>query len=122
MKSPNSKQRRQFIRTLWPEQDGKCFYCDRELINPDEFDLQGYFESITTKKKSKPPENYPTLDHFIPKCYGGDYSTHNLVISCFPCNHRKGDGIIPMELLDNREKLRKLFKSGEIKFHLVRSI
>lgn len=121
MKNPNSRQRREFIRKLWPIQGGKCFYCDIQLLNPDEFDLEAYLDSLQTKKR-KNPITYPTLDHFIPKCYGGDWSVQNLVLACFTCNHRKGDGIISMELLNDRSKLRKLFKSGQIKFHLSRSI
>jgi len=32
-----------------------------------------------------------TLDHVMPKSRGGKNTWENLVTSCFPCNHRKGN-------------------------------
>jgi len=32
-----------------------------------------------------------TIDHVLPRCQGGLTSFSNCVVSCFPCNGRKGD-------------------------------
>lgn len=34
-----------------------------------------------------------TIDHVIPKCFGGDSKWNNVVSSCRRCNHRKGDSL-----------------------------
>ena len=36
-------------------------------------------------------ENHAEAEHIIPNCRGGQYSWMNLVISCRPCNQRKGN-------------------------------
>src|SRR6187455_1908573 len=35
-----------------------------------------------------------TLDHVIPRSRGGESSWENVVTSCAPCNHRKGDRLL----------------------------
>lgn len=35
-----------------------------------------------------------TIDHIIPKCRGGQDSWENLVVSCSPCNTKKGDKLL----------------------------
>jgi 5-methylcytosine-specific restriction endonuclease McrA len=34
-----------------------------------------------------------TLDHVVPKCYGGGTTWDNIVTACFTCNQRKGDSM-----------------------------
>jgi 5-methylcytosine-specific restriction endonuclease McrA len=36
-------------------------------------------------------KNSLTVDHIIPKSKGGKHTFDNLVCSCKPCNHKKGD-------------------------------
>lgn len=55
-------------RTLWKRDKGCCFYCG---------------ESLCWDTK--------TVDHVIPKSKGGPHRAWNLVISCKPCNKKKGD-------------------------------
>ncbi|HEX6701268.1 MAG TPA: HNH endonuclease [Gaiellaceae bacterium] len=35
-----------------------------------------------------------TLDHVVPRSRGGDSVWENVVTSCAPCNHRKGDRLL----------------------------
>lgn len=37
----------------------------------------------------------PTIDHFIPRVMGGTDDADNLVLSCSPCNLRKGNALWP---------------------------
>ncbi len=50
---------------------GDCFYCKKPVLA----------EQLT-------------LDHIEPVCLGGKSSLHNLVVSCKPCNAKKGHQII----------------------------
>lgn len=50
------------------EKDPHCHYCRREV---------DFYNS--------------TLDHLIPRSKGGTGRLENLVLSCYICNHRKGD-------------------------------
>ena len=34
-----------------------------------------------------------TLDHVLPKSKGGDNSKENTVLSCIPCNYKKGNAV-----------------------------
>ncbi len=56
-------------------------------------------------KNSKPM----TVDHIIPKSYGGDDSWENLVTACLACNNRKADRT-PEEA--NMKLIRKPVKPG----------
>jgi len=46
----------------------------------------------TCRYCSKPltPET-ATIDHVLPISLGGDHSPQNMVLSCQPCNHRRGE-------------------------------
>lgn len=57
------------LRTAYDRHGGACFYCDEK---PDEM----------------------TIDHVEPLKQGGSSSLQNLVISCKPCNARKGESTI----------------------------
>lgn len=39
-------------------------------------------------------ESSLTIDHVIPRSKGGEHVWENLVASCSPCNHRKGDSLM----------------------------
>ncbi|WGH76652.1 HNH endonuclease domain-containing protein [Tenacibaculum tangerinum] len=59
------KERKQ---KLYEEQNGKCFFCDREF-----------------------PIEVFTFDHLLPRSLSGDDSANNLVLSCAECNARRGN-------------------------------
>lgn len=69
----------------------RCFYCNKRLI-----------------RKDPTRESKTTLDHFIPKCYGGKDSIANLVISCDECNRTKGCSAVKDQTFIN--KLREIHK------------
>ncbi len=53
-----------------------------------------------------------TVDHIIPKHFGGKHSWENLVCACIRCNNRKGNKTpdqAGMQLLKNPQKPSKLF-------------
>lgn len=53
----------------------KCYYCETNL-----------------------PYNRLTIDHIYPQSKGGSqFSFGNTILSCFPCNRRKGNRIISIE-------------------------
>jgi 5-methylcytosine-specific restriction endonuclease McrA len=67
-----AKRRRRRKSILLDLQDGKCFWCPQQL------------EYKTA-----------TLDELIPRGRGGTQKWTNIVISCAPCNHGRGDMIAP---------------------------
>jgi 5-methylcytosine-specific restriction endonuclease McrA len=54
-------------KTIWSRDGGKCQYCSRTV-----------------------PEAKGTLDHVLPKSKGGTTDFHNIVLSCYNCNSKKG--------------------------------
>ncbi len=53
-----------------------------------------------------------TVDHIIPKCYGGKDTWGNLVCACIKCNSKKGNRTLAdagMKLLKNPSKPSHLF-------------
>lgn len=63
-------QKRKWKETILINQDGKCFYCKKDLT----------FDEAT-------------IDHKIPRSKGGKNSFKNLVVACFNCNQEKGDNL-----------------------------
>lgn len=61
---------------LFPLQNGRCCYCFVEMV------LRG--GNPTT-------DNWATLEHKIPKRYGGRLSEDNTILSCRRCNNIKSD-------------------------------
>jgi 5-methylcytosine-specific restriction endonuclease McrA len=55
-------------KNVWLRDGGKCQYCRSDMT-------VGSF----------------TVDHVIPKAYGGKTSWDNVVVSCHGCNQKKGD-------------------------------
>jgi 5-methylcytosine-specific restriction endonuclease McrA len=62
---------REQLRALFTRQEGRCYYCFAILTTPE-----------------GPVECH--RDHFEPLLYGGSDSIFNIVLSCAPCNARKG--------------------------------
>lgn len=65
MRDPDALRRR-----LWAEQGERCFYCAAAL----------HLEAVT-------------LDHYIPRAYGGTDNISNLRAACGACNGAKGKGM-----------------------------
>lgn len=78
---------------LWDKQEGRCFYCGREMISYKDSRprLTGWLHGWAV-----------TIDHFVPKCLlppevADSYykyeipSNPNLVLACHTCNTRKGE-------------------------------
>lgn len=60
------------LKALCTAQDGRCFYCGREMT-----------WSIGNRMA--------TLDHYTPRALGGSNERDNLVAACYRCNQWKGD-------------------------------
>ena len=58
-------------RNLWHRDSGTCQYCSKKI-------------SI----------NDCTIDHVIPKSKGGKHEWSNIVLSCGPCNQKKGSSLL----------------------------
>lgn len=70
------------IKAIYARDGALCHYCGRPLAALDEIpDLIG----------GPLPDDFPTLDHVVPRSKGGGHALRNLVVSCFPCNRTKGD-------------------------------
>jgi 5-methylcytosine-specific restriction endonuclease McrA len=66
--------RRKRILSLARRDGWRCHYCNAVLSLAEEDE----------------EEQYPTIDHFVPKHLGGPNAKWNLVLSCRPCNLDKG--------------------------------
>src|SRR5262249_12043062 len=66
---PRAVTRRISRRVLFARDGWKCMYCGSE-------------------------GNRLTLDHVVPRSRGGTSVWENVVTSCAPCNHRKGDRLL----------------------------
>jgi 5-methylcytosine-specific restriction endonuclease McrA len=78
MKTTRDK-RKQRYKTLWDEQGGLCYFCDR----PMRYRPSGY-----THGKDG------TLDHLIPRSKGGSNKMENLVLACCVCNNLKSNALV----------------------------
>jgi 5-methylcytosine-specific restriction endonuclease McrA len=119
MPKPKSDRKRKIVSVLFKEQDGRCFYCDREMIDPLGFDLKAFMQSkIDAGEKAQVPNLYPTLDHRDPADNGGSWHVSNLVAACWDCNHKKANYILPESLVSDRPLMVQLFRSGQIKHYM----
>lgn len=71
-------------RKLYENLRGRCVFCNTALL------------SVNSKGKDgkKLPDNFPTIEHIKPRVdpkFGRNYSFSNLTISCFKCNHERGN-------------------------------
>lgn len=64
-------------RRLLRKQNGKCWYCGVKLISPGQ---------ATTPNDPR----VRSLDHVVPKFFGGVTKEENLVYACRDCNNEKG--------------------------------
>lgn len=68
-----------YLRDRWT-----CLYCGRDLESADEREV--------------------TLDHIIPKSAGGGNDPSNIYTCCLECNSKRGDAILPLEVLERAKK------------------
>lgn len=83
------------LAELWQAQDGKCFYCEREM-RP----MRG------AQQHGRSIRSGWSEDHFVPKHAGGSGKETNIVLSHLSCNNRKG-GRLPTA--EEAEKFRRIF-------------
>lgn len=76
----NQDWRRGRCHRLWEEQDGKCFYCDREMAAP-----------LTQRLRHRKRPDAATIDHVVPQAAGGAAEWPNEVAACRTCNAAKAD-------------------------------
>ena len=93
-----SQRKRRFIQDRYEEQDGLCFLCGQLMI----------LESLCREPRTA------TIDHLVPLCKGGTWRKDNLVLACYKCNHSKGDIVIPISILNDKDHLYKIFQSQKI--------
>jgi 5-methylcytosine-specific restriction endonuclease McrA len=73
-----STRRQKMRRTLFEKQAGRCYWCQGKM---------------TLKQRMPPRRDYATFDHLRPVIHGGTSSYENVVLSCHPCNLKRGDTI-----------------------------
>jgi 5-methylcytosine-specific restriction endonuclease McrA len=63
----------------------RCHYCGKAPL----------VEEVPMRASKAQLRLLATLDHVVPKSKGGKvFDEANLVVACFPCNQRKGDGTL----------------------------
>lgn len=83
-----SHKRRRALLEKIVERDGLgCWYCGRTLLDPR--------TEAGKYPLGKLPDNYPTIDHVIPRVLGGTNSVSNLKASCPQCNNQKASKFKP---------------------------
>lgn len=63
------------IAFLFDQQQGKCHYCQRDMV---------------LEAKHVARKDFATKDHVIPRCRGGKTTNENCVAACAGCNIMKG--------------------------------
>lgn len=63
--------------SIYDREDGRCFYCDRE-VQP--FHYGSYDPSFPYRPDAA------SMDHIIPQSEGGETYLDNLVLACRECN------------------------------------
>jgi 5-methylcytosine-specific restriction endonuclease McrA len=71
-------RKKRYFELLFEREQGKCFWCERKVI---------HYNDPSGKQES----DQATLDHLINKVYGGGNNRRNLVLSCYRCNHKRGN-------------------------------
>jgi len=82
---------------IWLRDRGKCQYCD----------------ALVAKNKF-------TYDHVLPRAKGGKTTWENIVVSCMPCNQRKGNRALKdtdMHLKTPPFRPKKLTRTFTVSFH-----
>jgi len=90
MWTKNHSQRKQpFKHRTFEEFGGRCAYCRIPM-------------TLHVHGKTKVEGNVATLDHIIPKSYGGPACNENLLVVCFECNRDRGNCSLMHFLRDPR--------------------
>lgn len=106
---PSGGTLRRIRRTLWHRQRGRCHWCEKATILPenliaeylplDDLYKTGYADQITNLiRQLHHVESFQirwvsdtaTIDHLKERASGGTYDMANLVMSCSPCNLARG--------------------------------
>jgi len=87
------------IAAVYKRDGARCWYCERDLMA---------FEEAAAWIGTKPPKNYPTLDHIFPAALGGPNNKKNMRVSCQPCNGSKAHKIEVARLPDDLAACHKL--------------
>lgn len=93
------------LRRLIESQLGRCAYCGDELRFMKKAERKLVPEEIGRKQK-------PTLDHIMPKRFGGSDEESNLVAVHYWCNQIKRD-LRPEEIIKLLENMRITFESRQ---------
>lgn len=83
----NKKAKMKKILFLFEREKSACYWCKIELS----IDL--VINNVDDSKLSN-RDDYPTMDHVLPRSKGGNHSVNNLVLSCRWCNNNRGDKLI----------------------------
>ncbi len=75
---------------IYGRQEGRCYYCDHDLL-PLDVHGKGYDRLSATARSSTRHwwEDIPELDHKVPISRGGQHTPDNLCYACRDCNQRK---------------------------------
>lgn len=66
----DSERKKRVRHAMWERQQGRCFYCEREVAL-----------------------EHAEFDHIVPVSKGGKNGQYNLVIACVACNRQKGNAL-----------------------------
>lgn len=69
-------------KKLWEKQEGRCFWCNCEMIKGPH------------PKGARQPDRLATFDHIKPLSKGGHWHIKNLCLACHWCNQAKADRIV----------------------------
>ncbi len=112
---------RRIRRRLWLKQNKRCYWCDKEVILPEDLlreyvplddiynqQLADQLPGLHSQLMSRLPEykrrwlnDVATVDHVIEHARGGSYDDDNLVVACMSCNAARGRDF--QRLLDSGE-------------------
>jgi len=87
------------IQAVYKRDGQRCWYCERGLMS---------LSAVVKWKGTKPPQNYPTLDHIFPATLGGPNNKKNMRVSCQRCNSAKAHRIEVARLPDDLASCHKL--------------
>lgn len=95
-------------RTLFEEQDGRCYYCDEEMlwtpVVDGEFKKEYYYRQAT-------------FEHVTLKSKGGTYGKENGVCACWKCNTMRGK--LPQDVfIENLKYITEQWDKGNRNPHL----
>jgi 5-methylcytosine-specific restriction endonuclease McrA len=71
-------------KRLFQQQQGRCTYCNVLMREA------GLIGSPTGRADARDP----TLEHVVPRSWGGSDHYSNLTLVCYRCNHQRGDAVL----------------------------